>query len=72
MNAELNHVYLETTTKNLIGNKTVSDLYDVVILGDVFYDEEIANWLISWLNFLLAKDKFVSFSEFIYLKLLKV
>lgn len=63
MNAELNYVQLETDARNLIGNEEICNKFDVVILGDVFYDSEIATLLIPWLKLLLKHDKVVSFFD---------
>lgn len=63
MNAELNYVQLETDARNLIGNEEICNKFDVVILGDVFYDSEIAKLLIPWLKLLLKHDKVVSFFD---------
>ena len=60
LNAELNNVDIDTETKNLIGNRTTFQ-FDVIILGDVFYDEEIAGVLIPWLKILFKQRKTVTF-----------
>ncbi|XP_032679084.1 electron transfer flavoprotein beta subunit lysine methyltransferase-like [Odontomachus brunneus] len=49
MNAMLNDVDIEVTWQNLL-EKTPEDLYDVIFVGDLLYDEEIANILITWLE----------------------
>lgn len=63
LNAELNNVCLKTETRNLIGN-AITFQFDVIILGDVFYDDEIANIVIPWLEVLSAKRKTVIFLNF--------
>ena len=60
LNAKLNAVNINTETKNLIGNETTFQ-FDVIILGDVFYDDEIAEIVIPWLEVLSAKGKTVNF-----------
>ncbi|KAL1396691.1 hypothetical protein pipiens_010343 [Culex pipiens pipiens] len=50
INAELNQVTaasLELDQRNRIGD--VNDSYDVVLIGDLFYDTEIADLLLPWL-----------------------
>lgn len=54
MNAKLNNVTIETDTKNLINHPDTLK-FDLVLLGDVFYDEEFASLLIPWVNNLLKK-----------------
>ncbi|CAH1232638.1 ETFBKMT [Branchiostoma lanceolatum] len=48
MNAKLNSVNLETSTDNLIGEGLHQ--WDVVFLGDMFYDEEFASTVSDWLK----------------------
>jgi len=52
MNAMLNNVDIEITWKNLLeeSQSNLEDPYDVVFIGDLLYDEEIANSLIAWLE----------------------
>lgn len=50
VNAELNQITaagLELDQRNRIGD--VNDSYDVVLIGDLFYDTEIADLLLPWL-----------------------
>ncbi|XP_052567129.1 electron transfer flavoprotein beta subunit lysine methyltransferase-like isoform X1 [Culex pipiens pallens] len=48
VNAELNQITdLELDRRNRIGD--VNDSYDVVLIGDLFYDTEIADLLLPWL-----------------------
>ncbi|XP_012227510.1 electron transfer flavoprotein beta subunit lysine methyltransferase-like [Linepithema humile] len=54
MNAILNHVDIEVSWKNLL-EKFPEDLYDVIFVGDLLYDEEIANALIAWLEHTYAR-----------------
>lgn len=56
MNAKLNDVELETDCRNLI-NHPDSFNYDVIFLGDVFYDEEFAVQIIPWVQSLISADK---------------
>ncbi|XP_072033034.1 electron transfer flavoprotein beta subunit lysine methyltransferase-like [Amphiura filiformis] len=50
MNAALNHVTLETSTENFIG-RHISD-WDVILLGDMFYDNDFTNMVSDWLKYL--------------------
>lgn len=54
MNAILNHVDIEVSWKNLL-ETFPEDLYDVIFVGDLFYDEEITNILIAWLEHVHAR-----------------
>jgi ETFB lysine methyltransferase len=56
MNARLNNVQIETNSNNLINNPCTLD-FDLILLGDVFYDEEFAHKLYPWLEFLLKNKK---------------
>lgn len=49
MNAVLNDVDIEISWENLL-EKTPDNLYDVIFVGDLLYDEEIASILITWLE----------------------
>lgn len=49
MNAILNNVDIEVSWKNLL-EKPLEDPYDVIFVGDLLYDEEIANILMTWLG----------------------
>ncbi|XP_011168053.1 electron transfer flavoprotein beta subunit lysine methyltransferase isoform X2 [Solenopsis invicta] len=49
MNAILNNVDIEVSWENLL-QKPLEDLYDVIFVGDLLYDEEIANTLMTWLG----------------------
>ena len=55
INARLNNVEMNTSTKNLIGN-SLSD-FDVVIFGDVFYDEDFAIQLLPWIKKLVGNKQ---------------
>ena len=55
LNAELNDVFLDVVTQNVIGS-TCSD-YEVVLVGDVFYDKEIADHVLPWLRDLKARGR---------------
>lgn len=49
MNCELNGVEpLVCLTKNMIGRRT--EAFDLILLGDMFYDEALASSLHSWLD----------------------
>jgi predicted nicotinamide N-methyase len=56
INAKLNGVSIETSTKNLI-NDPSSFHFDVVVFGDVFYDEEFAHQLLPWIIKLVANKQ---------------
>lgn len=49
MNAMLNNVDIKITWRNLL-EKQPEEPYDVIFIGDLLYDEEIANKLIAWLE----------------------
>ncbi|XP_024880551.1 electron transfer flavoprotein beta subunit lysine methyltransferase-like [Temnothorax curvispinosus] len=49
MNAILNNVVIEVLWENLL-EKPLEGLYDVIFVGDLLYDEEIANTLMIWLE----------------------
>ncbi|XP_046972695.1 electron transfer flavoprotein beta subunit lysine methyltransferase-like [Vanessa cardui] len=53
LNAEMNNVHLDTDTSNFIGSSCKD--FDVILIGDMFYDEEFGNSLFIWLN-KLSKD----------------
>jgi predicted nicotinamide N-methyase len=48
INAELNDVEIETTTRDLLG-EPVND-FEVILLGDMFYEAELAGRVREWLN----------------------
>lgn len=56
MNAKLNQVEIDTESKNLINNQLTLN-YDVIFLGDVFYDEEFAVSILPWINNLIKNGK---------------
>lgn len=56
INAKLNNVSIDTSTKNLI-NDPASFNFDVVALGDVFYDEAFARELLPWIKNLLKNNQ---------------
>lgn len=49
MNAMLNNVDIEVSWKNLLISSPEQP-YDLIFVGDLLYDEEIANNLITWLE----------------------
>ena len=55
MNSLLNNVTIETDTRNLIGMNNGS--WDVIFLGDMFYDEEFTNYVTGWLQEMHSKGK---------------
>nr|WP_210270666.1 methyltransferase [Rhizobium rhizolycopersici] len=52
LNAQLNDVAVRTGLKNIVGE---DDGWDVVLAGDVFYDESFADVLIPWFSTLSAR-----------------
>lgn len=56
LNAELNFVKIETSTRNLINDPSSFD-FDFVVFGDVFYDEEFAGQLYPWIKNLIANNQ---------------
>ncbi|XP_055387067.1 electron transfer flavoprotein beta subunit lysine methyltransferase-like [Condylostylus longicornis] len=54
LNAELNNVKLRSCTKNIIGKECDAD---VILLGDIFYDEDIACLIVPWLFHLRTLKK---------------
>ncbi|XP_071485705.1 electron transfer flavoprotein beta subunit lysine methyltransferase-like [Diadema antillarum] len=60
LNAALNGVELEISTKNIIGEcaeHDETDHWDVVFLGDMFYDRDFIDRLSLWLNSLVRRNK---------------
>lgn len=57
LNADLNEVYLDISTEDLVGS--TGHGVEVVLVGDVFYDMEIANRLLPWLKKLAASGAVV-------------
>ncbi|KAK3083866.1 hypothetical protein FSP39_004344 [Pinctada imbricata] len=55
LNAEINQVDLNTSTENLIGK--CQDEWDVVLLGDMFYDDNFADVIGSWVPELSERGK---------------
>lgn len=49
MNAKLNNVDLRVSKENLIEGK-LNELFNVILIGDLLYDEKIAEKLIPWLE----------------------
>lgn len=49
MNAALNHVDVEVSQENLL-HRPFDTPADVVLIGDMLYDEEIAGSLIPWIE----------------------
>lgn len=43
---------------NIIGNDCID--FDTILVGDMFYDEEFANFLFQWLRRLASEEKTVS------------
>ncbi len=57
LNAEANDVYLDIAMEDLIGS--MDPAHEVVLVGDVCYDREIADRLIPWLRALDAAGRTV-------------
>uniref|UniRef100_A0A1E1WAJ1 ETFB lysine methyltransferase n=1 Tax=Pectinophora gossypiella TaxID=13191 RepID=A0A1E1WAJ1_PECGO len=57
INANLNKVNFEINMENFIGKKL--EEFDTILIGDMFYDEEFANYLFEWLLTLAKNDKTV-------------
>lgn len=55
MNAKLNNVSFQISTKNLIGR--TENQWDTILLGDMFYDTEFADEVTDWLNELHVRGK---------------
>lgn len=56
LNAEMNKVQIVSDTRNLINHPFTFD-FDVVLLGDVFYDESFAAQLLPWIKNLHANNQ---------------
>lgn len=54
LNANANKVTISFTDRDLIG-QDVTDITDVLLAGDVFYDKPLADRLIPWFDMLSAK-----------------
>jgi len=52
LNARLNGVHTDTTTRDLIGNSLEG--FDVLLAGDMFYDSALSARVLSWLQTLSA------------------
>lgn len=57
LNAKLNNVDIKTSTRNLINSQESFSDFDVVVLGDVFYDEEFARILLPWIKKLVKNNQ---------------
>ncbi|KAJ8682802.1 hypothetical protein QAD02_018594 [Eretmocerus hayati] len=56
MNAHLNGVEIRTSADNLIGHK-LPETFDLVLLGDLLYDEILADEIKAWLDEHLIREK---------------
>lgn len=54
LNAELNSVTLQTTDADLIGAEVAQDF---ILVGDLFYDRDLAPRVLAWLRTLQAQGK---------------
>lgn len=57
LNAQLNDVHLDIRTENLVGDMDPD--FEIVLVGDVFYDREIADAVLPWLKDLTADGRTV-------------
>jgi predicted nicotinamide N-methyase len=57
LNAELNDIHLDIRTEDVIGS--LEREFEVVLVGDVFYDSEIAAAVLPWLKDLKAAGRTV-------------
>ncbi|CAK1589868.1 unnamed protein product [Parnassius mnemosyne] len=57
INAEFNGIKIETNTEDMIGRRC--EEFEVVLIGDMFYDEEFAKVLFEWLKALTENGKTV-------------
>ena len=57
MNAKLNNIAISVSTDNLIGQ--LSSEWDVVLLGDMFYDDDFTEILGKWIYSLKDSNKTV-------------
>lgn len=64
INTKLNEASIETNMNNIIGNDCID--FDTILVGDMFYDEEFANFLFQWLRRLASEGKTVSCNAVIY------
>lgn len=56
LNCALNSVSVETITDDLIGKSDAAE-WDVIFLGDMFYDEEFTAKVHDWIDLLMANGK---------------
>ncbi|XKL64285.1 hypothetical protein PGB90_004371 [Kerria lacca] len=56
LNAELNKISLKTESLNFVGHKI---LWDCILVGDMFYNNELASSLLKWLQQLHISGKTV-------------
>lgn len=57
LNAALNDVELDVSTEDLIGSRC--ETWDCILLGDMFYDPEMAVKLFAWMESLRDMKKMV-------------
>jgi len=57
LNANLNDVHLDIRTEDLVGD--MDPAFEIVLVGDVFYDKEIADAVLPWLKMLAADNRTV-------------
>ena len=56
LNARLSGYKVETTTRDLVGSEVSAD---VILAGDICYEQPLANRVADWLRALAAQDKLV-------------
>ena len=57
MNAKLNSTSVNVTTEDFVGSS--AENFDMVLLGDMFYDSEFSLKLASWISLLNTSSKTV-------------
>ena len=54
LNAALNNVTIATSSSNLIG--CIDNQWDIVFLGDMFYNRDFTDTVLDWLTYLADHD----------------
>ncbi|XP_075217582.1 electron transfer flavoprotein beta subunit lysine methyltransferase-like [Lycorma delicatula] len=57
INCNINNVFVEIISDNLVGSSC--DLWDCLLVGDMFYDSEFGFKMFTWLKKLCLKDKLI-------------
>ncbi len=63
MNAALNRAAIETICENLLESRELPQTYDVVLVGDVLYDAELADAAFPWMRKMRSAGARVLFSD---------